>query len=76
MKKTKSLILAGALALTTLTACNPKPQVDTSSATNLDVFCFNAGYGVEWAEQQVKAFANEAWVKEKQAWKGEYYGDI
>lgn len=68
MKKNKYLIMATAFTLMTLAGCGTdKP--DQNSATNLDVFCFNAGYGVEWAEQELKAFVTQDWVKEK-------YGEV
>lgn len=66
MKKKLTAALAATLCVAnlglTVTACN-KPVED--DANTLEIFTVFAGYGTEWLEEEAKAFAQEAWVKEK-----------
>lgn len=65
-KKLLSISMASVVALAAFAGCvDKKDDVDHNAVNHLDVFCFNAGYGVEWAEQQAKAFIQQDWVKEK-----------
>ena len=66
MKKISKLItLIGALGFTVapLASCF-QTQVDDSDQT-LEIVISNYGYGVEWLNDQIELFKEQAWVKEK-----------
>ena len=70
MRNKKNLQKVFALTLATATTasvfgmagCGGKK---TDSDQTLEVFVWEAGYGVEWCEDLLDAFEKEAWVKEK-----------
>ena len=68
-KNLLSISMASIVALVALAGCGGEKKPDQNAVNNLDIFAYNFGYGVEWVEQQAKAFIQEDWVKEK-------YGDV
>lgn len=69
MKKFLCFLLSAAFALTAFVSCGGGDKVDVNSSTNIDVYCFNAGYGVDWTSELLKKFVATDWVKEK-------YGEV
>lgn len=66
MKKVITAMLAVAIGTSCIAfaGCN-NSKVDSSSPETLEVYVYNAGYGYEWLEDMLAAFAEEDWVKEK-----------
>lgn len=66
MKKLRSvaLLVGGAVCAATLgmAACGPKIP-DTADA--LEIYCWDAGYGVQWCTDIIAIFKEQDWVKEK-----------
>ena len=65
MKKPVSVLMAlgMGLSLSLFTAC--KGGIDPNKTQKLEIFLYNAGYGYEWCEQILEAFAQEDWVQKK-----------
>lgn len=64
MKKSITVLLAAVLALGAFAGCN-KRKVDSSDPQTLEVYLYNAGYGEDWCQDLLDAFAEEDWVKAK-----------
>ena len=65
MKKRITLAIATilcALNVCAIGACNKNTDDDENT---LEIFTVFAGYGYDWLEEEVKAFKNATWVKEK-----------
>jgi len=70
MKNRKNVKRGLALALATATSLSAFSLVGCKNnapdtAETLEVFVWEAGYGVEWCKQLLDSFAQEDWVKEK-----------
>lgn len=63
MKKILAIILSLALCGSIATGC--KKGIDRNDPQKLEIYLYNAGYGYEWCEDLLEAFAQEPWVKEK-----------
>lgn len=63
-KKIANLLLAVILTLTTFanSACGNEAK---DSATDLEIYCTDAGYKTEWVSDIIDLFKQQAWVKEK-----------
>lgn len=63
MKKILSIVLC-IVCLMSATACRTGNKA-SNNPQGLDVYLYEAGYGIEWAEALLDAFEKEDWVKEK-----------
>ena len=63
-KKIANLLLTVILVLTTFanSACGNEAK---DSATDLEIYCTDAGYKTEWVSDIIDLFKQQAWVKEK-----------
>ncbi len=63
VKKLTALALSAlALSSTALVGCGKKTP-DTEET--LEIFVTNAGYGIQWVYEEIKAFKEQQWVKDK-----------
>lgn len=46
------------------TACGGRNNVPDTDST-LEIYVLEAGYGIEWCDEIIRLFKNQAWVKEK-----------
>ncbi len=63
MKKIVTIALSFAF-LASAASCN-NAQKAGDDPQGLDIYLYEAGYGIEWAEALIDAFQEEPWVKEK-----------
>lgn len=64
MKKTLLLCLIAALILP-LVACGNQNQKPISGEQSLEIYVWDAGYGVSWMKKDIENFKQLDWVKEK-----------
>lgn len=63
MKKVITILLSAVLTAGVFAGCGNR--VDSSDPQTLEVYLYNAGYGEDWCQDLLDAFAAEAWVQEK-----------
>ena len=63
MKKVITILLSAVLSAGVFAGCGNR--VDSSDPQTLEVYLYNAGYGEDWCQDLLDAFAAEAWVQEK-----------
>ncbi len=61
LKKILSMALILVLSIGMLTGCNKTPN----TADFLEVYVWDAGYGTKWLDEELKAFVQKDWVKQK-----------
>lgn len=63
MKRVITILLSAVLTAGVFAGCGNK--VDSSDPQTLEVYLYNAGYGEDWCQDLLDAFAAEDWVREK-----------
>ncbi|MBE5753419.1 MAG: extracellular solute-binding protein [Clostridiales bacterium] len=65
-KKVLATVMALGMSVSTFAACRPTNTRDGLTGDHvLRIYAQKAGFGIEWVEDLIEAFKNEAWVQEK-----------